>query len=59
MVGLTRAKGYLRTQVAERNQQRFAPELVFHVDHSAERGERIDRILDQLHDSQEPGGEPG
>jgi ribosome-binding factor A len=59
MAGLAHAKGYLRTQVAERIQQRSAPELIFHIDQSGERGERIDRILDQLQDGSEPGGEPG
>jgi ribosome-binding factor A len=59
LAGFAHAKGYLRTQIAERIQQRLAPDLVFHIDHSGERGERIDRILDQLQDGNEPGGEPG
>ena len=67
MAGFAHAKGYLRTQVAERIQQRSAPELIFHIDPSGERGERIDRILDRLKEAcprapsegGEPGGEPG
>jgi ribosome-binding factor A len=55
---LQHAKGYLRTQVAERIQLRFAPELVFHADHSAEYGQRIDQLLDRLKQD-EPRDEPG
>jgi len=47
-VALEHARGYLRTQVAGRIQQRLAPELVFRLDRSGEQGERIDRILDRL-----------
>jgi ribosome-binding factor A len=59
MAGLEHARGYLRTQVAERIQQRLAPELVFRFDRSAEEGERIDRILDRLKDSPSSGAEDG
>jgi ribosome-binding factor A len=55
---LQHAKGYLRTQVAERIQLRFAPELIFHADHSAEYGQRIDQLLDRLHED-ESRDEPG
>ncbi|HNS50475.1 MAG TPA: 30S ribosome-binding factor RbfA [Anaerolineae bacterium] len=47
---LEHAKGYLRTQVAARIQQRLAPELLFHLDRSVEQGARIDSILDRLRD---------
>jgi len=59
LAGFAHAKGYLRTQVAERIQQRLAPELIFRIDRSGERGERIDHILDQLKGGNEPDGEPG
>jgi len=67
MAALERAKGYLRTQVAGRIQQRMAPELVFRLDRSGEQGDRIDRILDRLKeqslgetkDGSPPDGEPG
>lgn len=55
---LEHAKGYLRTQVAERIQMRFAPELIFHADHSAEYGRRIDQLLDHLQE-EEPQHDPG
>ncbi len=48
LAALGHAKGYLRTQVAERIQLRFAPDLIFRVDTSAERGRRVDELLDAL-----------
>jgi ribosome-binding factor A len=67
VVALERAKGFLRTQVAGRIQQRLAPELVFRLDRSGEQGDRIDRILDRLKtqslgeakDGSPPDGETG
>ncbi len=67
VAALERAKGYFRTQVAGRIQQRLAPELVFRLDRSGEQGDRIDRILDQLKeqssgeakDGSPPDGETG
>jgi ribosome-binding factor A len=56
LAALEHAKGYLRTQVAQRIQLRFAPELVFHADHSAEYGQRIDEILDRLQEHEPPHG---
>jgi len=48
MVGLERAKGFLRREVAKRVRLRNAPELRFHWDTTLERGERINRILSTL-----------
>ena len=67
MAALERAKGYLRTQVAGRIQQRLAPELFFRLDRSGEQGDRIDRILERLKgqslgeakDGSPPDGETG
>ncbi len=59
LAALGRAKGYLRTQVAERIQLRFAPDLVFRVDSSAERGRRIDELLDALKEENHGPDEPG
>ena len=55
MAALEHAKGYLRTQVAARIQQRLAPELHFHLDRSGEQGDRIERILDRLRDESSSG----
>lgn len=48
LAALERAGGYLRTQLAERVSLRFAPELEFRLDKSAEYGRRIDELLDQI-----------
>ncbi len=60
LAGLEHAGGYLRTQLAGRVQLRLAPQLVFEVDKSAERGRRIDELLAQIaEDSRsEDGSEP-
>ena len=47
-----RAAGFLRREIGRRCQLRFAPELHFSPDHSAETGARIERIL------RESRGEP-
>jgi ribosome-binding factor A len=46
--GLEHAKGFLRTQLAERVELRFVPDLIFDQDKSAEYGRRIDELLDQI-----------
>ncbi len=58
LAALGRAKGYLRTQVAERIQLRFAPDLIFRVDKSAEHGRRIDELLDALKKEADSAGKP-
>jgi ribosome-binding factor A len=45
---LERANGFLRTQLAGQVRLRFAPELIFELDSSAEYGRRIDELLDQV-----------
>jgi ribosome-binding factor A len=47
-VGLQRATGFLRTQLAARIQLRFIPHLTFELDQSAAYGRRIDELLDEL-----------
>jgi ribosome-binding factor A len=42
-----RASGFLRREVGRRCQLRYAPELHFHADHSAETGARIEKILQE------------
>lgn len=48
LAGLEHAKGFLRSQLAERVELRFVPDLVFVWDKSAAYGQRIDALLDQL-----------
>jgi ribosome-binding factor A len=53
-----RAAGFLRREVAHRCRLRFAPELHFRPDHSAETGARIERILKESLRSEDESG-PG
>lgn len=52
--GLERAGGFLRTQLAERLRLRFVPDLSFLLDESADYGQRIDELLDQIAAEQSP-----
>ena len=45
---LRRAAGYLRREVGQRCQLRYAPELHFISDRSLERGARIEELLNQV-----------
>jgi ribosome-binding factor A len=45
---LRRAAGYLRREVGQRCQLRYAPELHFVADRSLERGARIEELLHQV-----------
>jgi ribosome-binding factor A len=51
--GLKRAAGFLRSQLARRVKLHATPELRFVYDESIERGDRLSRLIDGLH---EPGG---
>jgi ribosome-binding factor A len=59
LAGLEHASGYLRSQLAARVQLRYAPELEFLPDRSAEYGQRIDALLDQLKECDQTQDEPG
>lgn len=50
-VGLQRATGFLRSQLAARVQLRLVPNLAFELDKSAAYGRRIDDLLDEIADS--------
>ena len=45
---LKRAKGYIRSILAQRVKMRFVPELQFEFDDSYEYGMRIDALLDEI-----------
>jgi len=59
LAGLEHAKGFLRTQLAGRIQQRFMPDLIFALDKSAAYAQRIDELLDQIAASSHPDDESG
>ena len=56
---LRRAAGYLRREVGQRCQLRYAPELHFISDRSLERGARIEELLQQVRPASEEPGEGG
>ena len=48
MVGLERAKGFIRSEIGKRLALRHTPEVIFKLDESIEHGARIAQILRQL-----------
>jgi len=54
LLGLERATGYLRRELAQRLQMRLTPALRFVLDTSWERGARLDALLDQLQSTASP-----
>ncbi len=51
--GLEHAQGFLRHSLAERVELRIFPKLRFHYDPTFERAERIERLFESLHDSEQ------
>lgn len=48
---LHHAAGWIRHELGQRIRMKFLPEIVFHADNSQEYGERIDRLLDEIHET--------
>jgi len=51
--GLNNAKGFIRSELADRLNLKYVPELRFEIDKSIQRGERVERILDELKEEDE------
>lgn len=51
--GLGHALGFIRAELGRRMNLRYIPELIFCRDRSEQRGNRIDQLLDSLHEQQE------
>ena len=47
---LNHAAGWIRRELGQRIRTKFSPELVFLTDASQEYGERIDKLIDQIHE---------
>ncbi len=54
--GLTHALGFIRAELGRRLTLRYIPELKFCRDISEQRGNRIDQLLDSLHDQKDLHG---
>ena len=51
MEALHHAAGWIRHELGQRIRMKFLPEIVFQADTSQEYGERIDRLLDEIHET--------
>ncbi len=54
--GLASAAGFLRHEIGQRLALRRSPELTFVLDEGAEASEKIEALLQQLHESAKDGG---
>jgi len=48
MEGCEHAASFLRREIGSRLAFRYVPEMIFHLDTSLERGERIDQLLEEI-----------
>jgi ribosome-binding factor A len=48
-VGLSKAKGFMRQELGKRLHMRYVPQLHFHYDVSFDYGDKIERLLKDLH----------
>lgn len=47
--GLTHSAGFIRKLVGANIKMRYTPQIIFRLDESWDSGERIDKIIDQIH----------
>lgn len=45
---LNRAKGYIRTELANRVRMRYVPDIEFKIDNSYEYGKKIDALINEI-----------
>jgi len=57
MAALTSGRGFIRRELASRLDLRFAPEIQFKLDTSAEYSDRINRLLNELKAEEPAAGE--
>jgi ribosome-binding factor A len=55
IAGLEHAQGYLRSELAHRMELRVFPRLRFHWDPTFENADKIDRLINQIHQVDEDG----
>ncbi|SER07556.1 ribosome-binding factor A [Gracilibacillus ureilyticus] len=53
LIGLAKAKGFIRSEIGKRIRLRKTPELSFDFDDAMERGNRIEDLLRQINDDNE------
>jgi ribosome-binding factor A len=52
LLGLAKAKGFIRSEIGKRIRLRKTPELAFEFDEAVEQGNRIEYLLKELDDSE-------
>ncbi|MFC7061166.1 30S ribosome-binding factor RbfA [Halobacillus seohaensis] len=52
LVGLAKAKGFIRSEIGQRIRLRKTPEIMFEFDEAIEHGNRIETILKDLNDTE-------
>ncbi|MCK9274431.1 MAG: 30S ribosome-binding factor RbfA [Syntrophales bacterium] len=57
IAGLRQAKGFMRRELGKQLRLRYVPDLEFLFDESFAYGDRIERILADLHKAERPDGE--
>jgi ribosome-binding factor A len=58
LLGLAKAKGFIRSEIGQRIRLRKTPEIIFEFDESIDYGNKIDTLLHQIHnESKEKGQE--
>ncbi|WP_347860587.1 30S ribosome-binding factor RbfA [Salimicrobium sp. PL1-032A] len=53
LAGLAKARGFIRSEIGQRIRLRKTPEIMFEVDETVERGNRIESLLKELNDTSE------
>ncbi|KMK77255.1 30S ribosome-binding factor RbfA [Alkalihalobacillus pseudalcaliphilus] len=55
LMGLSKAKGFIRSEIGKRIRLRKTPELIFEFDESIEYGNRIESLLNKINDEPKSG----
>jgi ribosome-binding factor A len=58
LIGLDKAKGFIRSELGHRLNLRYTPEIVFQKDVSGPRGDRLLSILDHLDEERRKESKP-
>jgi ribosome-binding factor A len=57
LIGLTKAKGFIRSEIGRRIRLRKTPEILFEFDESIDYGNHIETLIHQLHKDEVQGEE--
>lgn len=53
LIGLTKAKGFIRSEIGRRIRLRKTPEILFEFDESIDYGNRIETLLHEIHQKED------